>query len=201
MFVLTADQYRSRSHADHVPEALASLNTRQADDGLTRKFERTAGDEIQGVMSSAEAVVDVVLNLIRIGAWNIGIGVGAANQPLPSSTRAGRGEVFVRARAGVEQAKSAPQRLCVVGAEDFRAERAGSALILLAAVLRRRSKLGWEAADMLRAGCSRAEAAQRLGVSPAAISYRLKAAGWAEEERGRVLAAALLSEADVEVAE
>jgi hypothetical protein len=199
VFVLTVDQRRSRSQPDGVPQALEALNRRSADGGLTREFERTAGDEIQGVISSAEAVVDVVLSLVRTGTWNIGIGIGAAREPLPSSTRAGHGEVFVRARAGVERAKSAPQRLCVVGADDPRAERAASALILLAALLRRRSKLGWEAADMLSSGCSRAEAAQRLGVSPAAISYRLQAAGWAEEERGRDLAAALLAEADSEV--
>jgi hypothetical protein len=199
VFVLTVDQRRSRSHPDNVPQALEALNKRGVGGGLTREFERTAGDEIQGVMSSAEAVVDVVLSLVRMGTWTIGIGVGAAREPLPSSTRAGQGEVFVRARAGVERAKSAPQRLCVVGADDPRAERAGTALILLAALLRRRSRLGWEAADMVSSGCSRAEAAQRLGVSPAAISYRLQAAGWAEEERGRILAAALLAAADAEV--
>jgi hypothetical protein len=199
VFVLTVDQHRSRSHPDGVPPALEALNKRGADDGVTREFERTAGDEIQGVMSSAEAVVDVVLSLVRTGTWNIGIGVGGAREPLPSSTRAGYGEVFVRARAAVERAKNAPQRVCVVGADDPRAEHAGSALILLAAVLRRRSKLGWEAVDMLRSGYSRAEAADRLGVSPAAISYRLQAAGWAEEGRGRDLAAALLAEADEEV--
>jgi hypothetical protein len=180
VFVLTVDQRRSRSHPDNVPQALEALNKRGVGGGLTREFERTAGDEIQGVMSSAEAVVDVVLSLVRMGTWTIGIGVGAAREPLPSSTRAGQGEVFVRA-------------------DDPRAERAGTALILLAALLRRRSRLGWEAADMVSSGCSRAEAAQRLGVSPAAISYRLQAAGWAEEERGRILAAALLAAADAEV--
>lgn len=198
MFVLTVDQHRSRSHPDGVPVALETLNERATDDGVSREFERTAGDEIQGVMSSPRAVVDVVLSLVRSGTWNIGIGIGAASEPLPASTRAGHGEVFVRARVGVERAKNAPQRLWVVGAEDPRAERAGSALMLLAAVVRRRSKLGWEAVDMLRSGCSRAEAAERLGVSTAAISYRLQAAGWAEEERGRDLAAALLAEADME---
>jgi hypothetical protein len=198
VFVLTVDQHRSRSHQDGVPAALETLNKRGTDDGLSREFERTAGDEIQGVMSSPQAVVDVVLTLVRSGTWNIGIGIGAASEPLPDSTRAGHGEVFVRARAGVERAKNAPQRLWVVGAEDPRAERAGSALMLLAAVVRRRSTLGWEAVDMLRSGCSQAEAAERLGVSPAAISYRLQAAGWAEEERGRALAAALLAEADTE---
>jgi len=40
---------------DLVPELLTTLNRRPRRTGLLRKFERTAGDEFQGVLSEARA--------------------------------------------------------------------------------------------------------------------------------------------------
>ena len=52
MFVLTVDQRRSRSREDLVQDAMDVLNN---DPGrpLLRRFERTAGDEMQAVISEA----------------------------------------------------------------------------------------------------------------------------------------------------
>ena len=62
-FVLTVDQRGSRRSADRVPEALSALS------GVPTvlRFERTAGDEFQGVLDDPAVVVDVVRRLIRDG--------------------------------------------------------------------------------------------------------------------------------------
>ena len=77
MFVITADQVDSRRFHDRVPAALTLLaRSPAATGGASRTFERTAGDEIQGVCEGAEEVLDIVTTLIRHGQWRIGIGIG-----------------------------------------------------------------------------------------------------------------------------
>src|SRR5689334_2614434 len=103
MFVVTADQRRSRTGEDQVPAVLDALSAIPA----LRRFERTAGDEIQGMPADAQAVVAVVVALVRAGWWT-GVGVGPVDRPLPRSARAGRGGAYVAARRAVDSAKSAP---------------------------------------------------------------------------------------------
>ena len=141
--VLTADQRGSTGGPDRVPEALETL------DGVTaeRRFERTAGDEVQGVITSAEAVGAAVQALLRARGWSIGLGVGEVEEPLPDSTRAGRGPAFLHAREAVTSAKSAPWALRVVG-DDPGVRALETVLWLWAAVLGRRTKGGWEVAAL-----------------------------------------------------
>jgi hypothetical protein len=195
-FVLTVDQHLSRTRADRVQHLLARLDTWVARPGVLLGFERTAGDEAQGVLSAPDVVAELVLDLVREDAWHIGLGVGTVDTPLPASTRAGRGSAFVHARAAVNRAKNAPHRVCVVGADDYRARHVEAVLWLLAAILRRRSRRGWEVADMLAEGRTRAEVADALGISASAVSQRAQAAGVLEEQRGRELLEVLLAEAD-----
>ncbi|MFZ0157624.1 MAG: hypothetical protein WAL50_01230, partial [Kineosporiaceae bacterium] len=75
------------------------------------RFERTAGDEFQGLLDDEVSVVGVILDLVREGSWHIGVGVGPVEEPLPRSTRAARGTAFERAREAVEAAKRRPQHL------------------------------------------------------------------------------------------
>ena len=199
MFVLTLDQQQSRDRQDAVAALLTRLNAPERRDGVLRDFERTAGDEAQGVVSAPETLLDIVLTLVREQCWHIGVGIGTVDEPLPASTRAGRGAAFVRARTAVGRAKSAPHRLSVVGAVDagdYRAEHVETVLWLLAAVVARRSARGWEVADMLAQGMTRGRIADVLGISASAVSQRLQVAGVVEEQRGRALALALLAEAD-----
>src|SRR3954447_18498793 len=102
MFVITADQKDSRSAPDQVPAVLQVLNRHP----LVRPFERTAGDEVQGLLDDPAAVVAAVVALVRAG-WGVGIGAGTVEDPVPPSARAGRGEAYVAARRAVEAAKSA----------------------------------------------------------------------------------------------
>jgi hypothetical protein len=192
VFVLTVDQRGSRSMSDLVPELLNSLNRRSRRNGLLRRFERTAGDEVQGVLSEARTTIDVIVELLRLDTWYIGLGVGEVVEPLPRSTRAGSGDAFVFAREAVTRAKSSPHYVNVIGADPRNAERVETVLWLMASVLRRRSDRGWAVADLLSEGLTRREIGVKLGISQSAVTQRAQAAGFAEEQRGRVLAAELL---------
>jgi hypothetical protein len=85
-YVLTVDRQVGRPGPDRVAGALRRLA-----DGVPTvlPFERTAGDEFQGVLADPAVVVDVVLRLVREGGWSLGIGAGPVQTPLPDSTRAG----------------------------------------------------------------------------------------------------------------
>jgi hypothetical protein len=194
VFVLTVDQRHSRRTPDRVEALLRDLSPRRRD--LVRAFERTAGDEVQGVVASPGVVVDLVLLLVRDRAWSVGVGVGPVDDPLPESTRAGSGPAFLAARAAVTAAKSRSTCLAVSGSEQVGARRAQTALDLVAALLQRRTERGAEAASLAHQGLNQLQVAARLGVSKQAVSQRLQAADWYLEAPGRELAAYLLSEAD-----
>lgn len=192
MFVVTVDQRGSRRDRDRVPDLLALL----ADVRTALPFERTVGDEVQGVLDDVEEVTAVVLTVLRVGGWSIGIGAGAVRLPLPATPREGAGEAFVLAREAVEAAKSRqrPHSVAVRGAQPA-AQDADGLLQLVAAVRARRSAQGWAAVDTMTQVSSQDEAAAALGITQQAVSKRLAAACWAEENAAlpalrRLLAAA-----------
>lgn len=185
--VLTIDQRGSTGGSDRVPATLARL----ADVGMLRPFERTAGDEFQGVLVDPGALATVVERLLREESWSVGIGIGEVEEPLPESTRAGRGPAYVSAREAVTAAKSAPWRLRVAG-DDPAVRALETTLWLWAAVLNRRTARGWEVADLVDAGATYDQAAKRLGVTQSAISQRAQAAGIVEGRRARELVTELV---------
>ncbi|MBA3266582.1 MAG: sigma-70 family RNA polymerase sigma factor [Nocardioidaceae bacterium] len=203
MYVMTLDQRGSSRGEDIVPSTLRRLNELSRRDGLVLRFERTAGDEMQGTLSSPQAVVGVVTATLRADSWRIGIGVGEVTMPLPRSTRAARGTAYVAARAAIEAARTSPQHLSVVGAPgyggldmvsfDRAITNAESALWLLTSLLRRRTPDGWQVVDLVNTGMSQREAAEQLEISASAVSQRLRRAGFLEEQRGRDLASSLLA--------
>lgn len=205
MFVVTADQRGSRRHGDLVPAALEALGRMRP--GPLRRFERTAGDEIQAVCDDPVVVVDIVLVLMRTSGWRIGVGVGPVETPLPRSGRAGRGPAFVAARTAVGAAHATVAQLAVVPATGaggrpqgdsalLHAHLAQAALWLLCRVLRTRSASGWEVVDLLGSGLTQREVAARLHISASAVSQRVRRSGWAEQRQGAPLAAHHLSAAD-----
>ncbi len=176
-----------------MPEALDAL-VRPGLPGLARAFERTAGDEIQGVLSDAAGVVETLHRLTRLGGWRVGVGAGAVDEPLPPSTREGTGPAFVAARRAVERAR----RDGLPAALEAAAARAGdaeTALLLYASVLGRRSARGWEAVDLVAGGVTGAQAAERLGISASAVSQRLRSAEAGLAVRAHALATHLLEDA------
>ena len=184
--VLTVDQRSSRTTADRVPEAIAAL----AGMPVLVPFERTAGDEFQGVLDDPGALPRAVEVLLREDAWNIGIGIGDVELPVPAEARAGRGPAYLHARSAVTAAKNSPWHLRVDGdSPDARALE--TTLWLWAAVLARRTPRGWEVADLVDEGLSYEEAGRRLGITQSAVSQRAQAAGIVEGRRARELATRL----------
>ncbi|KQY59632.1 hypothetical protein ASD11_08775 [Aeromicrobium sp. Root495] len=191
MFALTIDQRSSRRTADAVPELVAALNEHP----LVRSFERTAGDEVQGLTDRPDVVVDILVELARRQTWWAGVGVGAVEDDLPDSVRASRGPALVAARDAVERAKHATAGVAVSGAEGLDAsavedvETAAQALGLLVGA---RSLEGHQAVAAVAEGVTQSEAARRLGISPQAMSRRLQVARWDDEARLRRLVQRLL---------
>ena len=207
MFVVIADQVGSRTGVDRVPGALTAL------EGLdvVLPFERTAGDEVQGLCSSPPDVVEAVVRLTRLDGWRIGIGAGGVDAPLPASTRAARGPAYLAAREAVAAARHSPTELALAvpaavgtpgyGEVEEAARDAETALWLLRSTLARRSTEGWELMDLLDRGLTNARAAATLGISPSAVSQRLARAARAEAGRGAELAARLLARVRVAACE
>ena len=214
-FVITADQVGSRTARDAVPLALETLGS--ASLGMRLDFERTVGDEIQGLTASVDDVLVAVKVLTRLGRWRIGVGVGPVEVPLAATSRAARGPAFIAARDAVAAAYRAPSEIAlraVAGASDAfppdaRAsgvsgglyarycsapERADSALTVWRALIRRRTDEGWQAVTLVESGVSHREAARRLGVSESAVSQRLARARLAESVAAERLAACELSD-------
>jgi hypothetical protein len=203
MFVLTIDQQGSRTRGDRVPDLLVALAARPAvhRTGMVRPFERTVGDEVQAVSDSSATTLALALDVLRWGGWSVGIGAGPVDLPLPESTRAGAGPAFVFAREAVEAAKSRHRAVPVAvrGADPDRAQEAESLVVLLAALRNRRTEAGWAVVDAIRAEGTIArqeQLAARLGISQQAVSQRLRAALWSEEQAALPLAARLLDQAD-----
>jgi hypothetical protein len=183
VFVFTVDQQQSRQGPDHVPammEALSDLPTLSG-------FERTAGDEFQGVLNDPLAVCSATHRLVRDARWNIGIGVDTVEDPLPTDPRAGRGKAFLAARAAVTAAKSSPWNLKVVGADHYACRQFETVLWLWAAALARRTAKGWELADLVEQGLNYEQAAQAIGITQSAVSQRAQAASLVEDRRAREL--------------
>jgi hypothetical protein len=99
---MTIDQRGSTTDVDRVPDLLAELSALSG----AGQFERSVGDEVQGVLEHPADVVEIALHALRGGRWYVGIGVGAVDQPLPKSPREGSGPAFVAARLAVDRAKA-----------------------------------------------------------------------------------------------
>lgn len=212
MWALTVDQRRSRDGRDLVPEALTVLGRAVAHPVLP--FERTVGDEVQALLGSGGDVVAACRALLRDQDWHVGVGVGPVELPLPRSTREARGVAFIRAREAVEEAKTLSPSVRVLGSRggapgtgrsaDAVAD-ADAVLRLLASLWMRRTRAGWEAVDAVEAtrGTDGAhlplrEVAEDLGITPQALSQRLRAASWQVEAEALPLAGRMLDLADVE---
>ena len=191
-FVLTIDQRGSTRGPDRVADVLPRLNDTVP---TVLPFERTAGDEFQGVLAEADAVVDTVLELVRLGGWSIGVGAGPVQSPLPASTRAAAGPAFLSARRAVDAAKQRPARLAVRGAVPTDAGDAQAVLTALAVIVGRRSEQAWEAIALVGRGRTQAEAAAELGITRQAVGQRLAAGLWELELDLRPTAARLLTRA------
>jgi len=182
MLVVTIDQVGSSTSSDRVPEFLAEVE-RLTRGRVELAFERTVGDEVQGVLSQPAVLRAVVNHALRDGHWSVGVGIGSVEEPLPDSTRAAAGPAFSLARRAVDRAKNRrmPARIAVEAAVPERAAALEAAWHLVATIAAERSAKMWEAIDTVSTMESSAVAAAHLGITAQALSERLRRAGWAAE--------------------
>lgn len=204
MYVITADQVDSRNRPDIVASALDDLNGRYAD-RLALPVDRNAGDELQALTASADAAVDLVLDLTRRGAWSVGLGIGAVRTPLPDATRKAAGDAFVAARDAVTRAKRASTRFAAAsvasGASEASEQEQDAADVealmnLLLTIRAERSDAGWELYDLLETGLTQAEAGARLGITPQSANDRARVANLRVEQSAVPALTRLVARAD-----
>lgn len=176
MFVFTVDQIDSRGTDDDAVAPILADRAAWRARGAVLGPDRTAGDEFQLVFEDAATALPAALRLRREGPWSVGIGVGDMRTPFPASTGEARGDAFLTARTAVDAAKRAPHHLAVVGPDAAASDGVTALIGLLLEVRARRSPEGWEVTDLLEQGLSQAAVAERLGVTPQAISLRARAA-------------------------
>jgi DNA-binding transcriptional LysR family regulator len=209
MYVLTIDQQGSTTDVDRVPDLIAALRN------LTPvPFERSVGDELQGVVEDAADVVDVALHALRGGHWYVGIGIGMVSLAPAASPREGSGSGFVAARKAVELAKGAAGQvpLSVVSGSMVRGKdlqphaqedavasaNAQAVLRLIGRLVQQRTEAQWRVVDRLRAvqgvvgHGSQKQVARELGITEQSVSRAVLRSAWQEEWAARPAAAMLL---------
>ncbi len=212
MIVLTIDQEGSRREADRVPELLEKL----ADVRTVAGFERTVGDEVQGLLEDADAACTAIRSAMRMGGWHVGIGIGQVDDDalaeIRSGTiRTGRGSAFIRARAAVEQAKKYPVSVAVVagGGESAGGEVgvAGASSVpdavqavlhLIGVVVSERTPAQQEVVNLLAMGMTGREIAAALAISEPSVSRRRRLAHVAEEDAAWPVVGRMLAELDAD---
>ena len=196
MYVITADQINSRNDRDRAGELIAALE-HQFGQSFALPADQTAGDEIQILLTDADAALGAILLIHRTGSWNTGLGLGRVRTPLAATTRQSAGEAFIAARDAVIRSKRSDAHfaLNVPALASAHAERMPETTInaaelealitLTLAIRQRRTAEGWEVIDLLGEGLSQIDIAARLGISTGAVSQRLKTSLWRVEEAAR----------------
>ena len=194
MFVLTIDQVKSRENEDRVPVMLELLDAI----ATLAPFERTVGDEIQGVPQDATAALEAIRLCIRDGQWHCGLGVGHGSFASPDAPRSaeGGGSAFYAARQAVEASKSlAPSVALRIPTRPDEEAEAGALLALKMHVAAQRTVRQWQVIDAVTRTKNRTLAAELLGISPSAVSQSLTASAWETETATDDLLVRLLEQA------
>ncbi|MBG6183547.1 hypothetical protein IWX65_001509 [Arthrobacter sp. CAN_A214] len=191
-YVLTINQRDSREVGDLVPDLLKALRHLP----VTVPFQRSVGDEVQGVVPSARTAVDAALLAIRHRRWHVGIGVGTLLPPVPGRILDAQGHGLVYARRAVNRAQKTGERipLAVEGPDADIAGEAEAVLRLLGHIVYTRTEAEWNVLDLLTPGARGQQKfiAQELGISTQAVSKAVVRSHWLEEHATRPAAARLL---------
>ncbi|MCG7309031.1 helix-turn-helix domain-containing protein [Brachybacterium sp. ACRRE] len=199
MFVLTVDQHDSRRTTDRVPELIEALH----DVPLRLRPERTAGDEVQMLADSADAVLACVLRMLELGGWSVGVGIGPVELPLPASVREGRGDAFIAARRAVESARRTSSIPVSVRTADPRqreqTEELQALLRLVGREVTSRKPGQWRVVHAMLEdpSATQAQIAERLEVTQQTVSRAFTTSGWREEQAVHPLVRRLLAMLDL----
>lgn len=199
MYVVTIDQRHSRSAEDGVPRLLAAL----ADVPCVAAFDRTAGDEVQGLLDDPGAVRQALLIALRDGEWHCGVGAGPVDDDSYSTgTRAGRGPGYLAAREAVEAAKGLPGSVAIrvpAAAGAGRVQEAEGATeapddsahawaadceavwALAAQLVLGRTEAQWRVVDAVDLSPTQAAAAEDLDITPASVTGAIRLSRIREE--------------------
>jgi hypothetical protein len=199
-FALIGDIVGSRKMRDRdevqrqIQEELGQLNKRLIDRGLVVRLKLTAGDEIQGLFSTPEAVVDVLVCLAdRIHpeevAW--GLGYGQLTTDIGSDVAMLDGPCFHHARTAVVEASKEHAWLRTASLPSAYGESV-SALFRLMGAIRSR----WKDAQLKYIRTvrdhSQREVAEIHGVDESTVSKALQASRFRDVEEGEQIARFLL---------
>ena len=186
MYVLTIDQRHSRTGQDRVPRLLTALA--EAEVRCVATFERTAGDEVQGLLDDPAAVRTALLTALRDGDWHCGVGVGEVEDgSFATGTRAGRGPAYLAAREAVKAAKTMPGSVAVRVPHEAGAEATAWAAdceavwTLVAGLVLDRTEAQWRAVDAVDRSPTQAAAAEELGIKPTSVAGALRLSHIREE--------------------
>jgi hypothetical protein len=200
MYTVTINQ-RDRGPGDRVPELLRALARLRPE----VPFDRTVGDEAQAVFAEPGAAVDAALTALRPDVcgdvrWNVGIGVGRLDEPLPLGVAEVRGEALVHSRRAVERAQTSGDgpAIAVAGPDPELARDAEGVLRLIGLAVAKRTAAEWRVLDLLTPGVrgQQKAVAEALGITTQAVSKAIARAHWPEEWAARPAAARLLGLAD-----
>ncbi|HTU15328.1 MAG TPA: hypothetical protein VMF31_09025 [Solirubrobacterales bacterium] len=203
--VVLLDQRDSKTNPDLVSHWEASLNS-SLGSKLALPFTRTIGDEMQAVIRDPAALGRIAREIVASGSWWMGIGIGDAEQPLPSDPRMARGSAFWAAREAIGQAKtkrkSRPIAVVQQGASGPGSESLGiqldECLGALSFIVSRRTGKQKKVADAYYASGGKFNAVvEEFALTPQGARQRLNAAG-AEEERDLILLTARLARPGVD---
>ncbi len=191
------DQRGSRRNQDLVAQRQEQLNNDQTL-RFVLPFERTAGDEMEGLTQDPATVAELALRGLQSADWWVGIGIGDVDEPLPESVRSSHGTAFVLARRAIDDAKERPAtgrihpvRVAALHRDPVYLE---AALGLMSVLFSRSSTKQSEAARLRSSGLNIVQIAERLAVTKQAVSKQLLAAHWNEEQAGRRLVEYLAGE-------
>lgn len=192
LYVLTINQRDSREVGDLVTDLLRGLRNVEA----VVPFQRSTGDELQGVVDSATTAVDVALTALRYRRWHVGIGVGGLHSPIPENILEAQGYGLVYARRAVTRAQKTGERipLAVEGPDSTIAAEAEAVLRLLGQIVFTRTDAEWNVLDLLTPGARGQQKliAAELGITTQAVSKAVVRSHWVEEWATRPAAARLL---------
>jgi hypothetical protein len=169
MYVVTIDQRRSRSSADRVPALIDAL----ADIPTAAAFERTAGDEVQGLLDDPDAVRSALLVALREGDWHCGVGAGEVDDAVDAA-KGLPGSVAIRVPG--DSGSRDDRGSATAWAADCEAVWA-----LVAPLVLGRTEAQWRVVDAVDRSPTQVAAAEELGITPASVTGALRLSNIREE--------------------
>ncbi len=178
--------------------AVSTVNSQFAD-AIRSEFVVTHGDEVQGLLGVFGAskiiyIIERFIDALRPDEVRFGVGFGALATRLQPYAIGMDGRVWHQAKAAIETAatKHAPIQFSGFGKMDDDIINALANMLLF--IRSRWTKEQLDVVALLETNKTQVAIAKQLGVSEAAISKRLSAAGWHYYRDGREALGLLLQE-------